>query len=364
MRRSDVRGRCWLIGLLLGASLLAGCNQAYVVDRIHIVGAVGFDKKGNEYLGSALFSVYDPKERMEMTYGTGQTTGLMIAQMQKREDKPLKSGKVRTLLFSKELAASGIDMFIHSFCRDPIISPLLIAAVTEQPPDVILKQQEKKAGSRKLHNLIKQNVKAGNLAETNLNTFLFNYYGAGRDAFLPYIGLDSDKSIEVKGMALFRGDRMALLLGKSDSIWFKMLQPKYGRGFLPVTQDGSDKVIAVVSIVSGRTKMQLKATGNEKEIVFQSKIIGFLKDQSTSVHIRERSSYLELERQMEKHIETELGNLLARMQAAGVDPLGIGDFVRARDRAWEEKSFYDEIYPRIRLTVKVDVTLKESGIGS
>jgi hypothetical protein len=49
--------------------------------------------------------------------------------------------------------------------------------------------------------MIEQNMRNGNLPLMNLHESLFNYYGEGRDMFLPYFKIDHGEVI-IDGLAL------------------------------------------------------------------------------------------------------------------------------------------------------------------
>lgn len=354
------------VTLLATAILASGCNQPYVVDRISMVNVLGLDKQGDHYLGNVIYPEYGPKEKLLMTQGAGDTAQLIFSQMQMHEPKPLRLGKLHMLLFSRELAEAGILDFIHSICRDPLISSLLIIGVSEEPTEKLLNGLEKK-GNRMLPNkLVEQNVKEGNLPESSLHRFLFDYYGPGRDAFMPYLGLEKNGNIEVRGIAVYDEDKLKLVLDKEESVAFKMMQPSYGKAFVEIQGEGLQSDIpAVLSVLSGKTRFELigRKGGTEEGIVLHSTMTGLLKDQSDRNKLRDERSYQEAERAIEAQVEQRLRRLLQKFQAVGVDPLGIGDFVRSRSRGWKEEEFYAGVYPKLKLSVKADVKLKESGVG-
>lgn len=363
--RNKSRGIVLLALFAIMSVLLSGCNQQTIVDRINMINILGIDSRGDEIVGNAIYPDYDRKEKLKFTQGIGRTTQLVFGEMQMHETKPLRLGKLRMLLYSKDVAEQGIIRFIHSICRDPLINSYVILAVSEQPTEKVLKHLEK-LGSEMLPNrLIVQNEKAGNLPVTNLHTFLFNYYGDGRDVFMPYIGLGDEGVIEVKGIALFQEDKLALVLNKPESIAFKLLQPKFENGFLTVQFDQSKKMIpAVLNIVSGGSDLSLSRDGGSTSITIHTKVYGYLKDQEENIDIREQSEFGLIEQAVEKDMNEKLLTLVQKLQTRGLDPLGIGNFMRAHDRGWKEREFYEHVYPKIKLNVVSDVRLKESSIGN
>lgn len=353
-------------GLLASmAILLSGCNQQNIVDRITMINILGIDSREELIVGNAIYPDYEHKEKLKFTQGIGRTTQLVFGDMQMHETKPLKLGKLRMLIFSKELAEKGVIRFIHSICRDPLINSYVILAVSEQPTEVLLKHLEKQGIEMLPNRLIVQNEKAGNVPKTNLHTFLFDYYGDGRDVFMPYVGLGDNGVFEVKGIAAFREDKLALVLNEPESVALKLLQPEFKNGFIPVQFGKAKKGYpGVLMIVSGGNDMKMTKAGDGTTITFHTKVYGYLKDQEERIDIREQMDFENIEREVENDINLKMQATLLKLQAKGVDPLGIGDFVRAHDRGWKESEFYSRVYPRLKLKVESKVKLKESSIGN
>ena len=46
-----------------------------------------------------------------------------------------------------------------------------------------------------------------------------------------------------------------------------------------------------------------------------------------------------------------------------VDPLGIGDLARAYSKKWNEREFYEKVYPTIAMDVNLKLDLYQTGIG-
>ncbi len=67
-----------------------------------------------------------------------------------------------------------------------------------------LLQHVKTHGSLYLADLLEQNVRNETIPRTALNLFLYDYYSKVRDPFLPYISIDKDQAVSVKGLAFLK----------------------------------------------------------------------------------------------------------------------------------------------------------------
>ena len=62
-------------------------------------------------------------------------------------------------------------------------------------------------------------------------------------------------------------------------------------------------------------------------------------------------------------INEGINNLLETFKENEVDPLGIGNIVRSKDKTWEKDAFY-ELYPTLPINVNVDLQIIHSGLES
>jgi hypothetical protein len=93
------------------------------------------------------------------------------------------------LIFGKNLAENGVSYFVKTICRDPLIGSNMFIAVSEVPAGELLKKSNDK-NTKYLYQLIEQNYKNQNTPIPTLQSFLFDYYGEGRDASIPYLKIN------------------------------------------------------------------------------------------------------------------------------------------------------------------------------
>lgn len=343
---------------------LGGCGNDRMVDNIRIVTVLGFDDGRPGYIGTALYSDFTQRGKVGTLQGRAGQTQLVLNEMNGQSAQPIKIEKLRLLLFSRELAESGLSYFINSICRNPLISNYLTVAVSEEPVTSLAKVIAEQ-GSRELpYHLIEQNMKSGNIPRSNLSTMLFDYHGLGRDVSLPVIRLNAAGRLQVSGFGIFKEDRLKLTLNPEEMFYYKLLQGYSMRGEIPFTlkkhgQEGT----ALFSVSYGRESKHAVMRADGLHIQVQLAISGMVKEYPRWMDLRKDSNDREVDRQLEKQIRERLMSLLAKLRDSGVDPLGVGDLVRAYSRDWDEKEFYERIYPKTAFDIAINLQLTKSGIG-
>lgn len=352
-------------GFLVLALMVAGCSQTRIVDNTKILAVLGVNREQGEYRAVGLYLDPMKNERIMPLQGKGENMELLLSQMNMQSPHPIHLGKLRLLVFDRRMAEQGVAHFLHTFCRNPLISTSMIVAVSEPSPERLFRSLEGQSREMLPYHLVEQNVISDNVPLNNLHIFLFNYYGEGRDPFAPYLSQNGDDKIELTGLAVFREDRLKLVLGAKETLLFKMLKGRGTGGILPVTVSAEPgNRMAAFNVFKGMPVLRLSREGGVLKISVDLRLEGMLKEPPAGMNLRDRQPYEDTVSRLERQIDAGSVKLLNKLRNKGVDPLGVGDFVRAHGRSWDEEAFYKRDYPKMRFEVHTHITLKESGIGN
>jgi spore germination protein len=350
-----------LLVLCLLVLILASCSNARIVDQLHILTTLGFDKNKSGYMGTALYSDLTQKGgKISLVQGNSKQIKLILNQMNNQSTKRIDIAKLRMIMFSKEVAEDGLSNFLLTICKDPHISNYLFIVVTDESIASISKGLKGKDRSNFPYYMIEQNMEIGNIPESNLSTVLFDFYGEGRDFSVPYLRTNKNGEAEIIGYGIFKDDRLKLVINREEMMLYKLLQGKHFQGDISYNiNDERDKSTALFSIQYGSGNKTVKIHKNETKITYNLTLNGMIKEypHGTLVEINNAQDHLK------KQLQTDLLRLLNKFKDANVDPLGIGDLVRAHSREWNEKQFYKEKYSTIGFEVNLDLQLTKSGIG-
>ncbi|KKI89822.1 hypothetical protein WQ54_24185 [Bacillus sp. SA1-12] len=346
--------------------VLTGCNRGKIVDDIHMLSVLGFDKEDRDYIGTALYSDYTEEQKQGKIYslqGHEKSTKLILKEINNQSSKPIEIGKLKLLMFSENLARDGISDFVKTICKDPLIGSNLIIAVSEEPAEKILNNLTKE-GNDYLPNLIEQNFKSGNVPVSNLQIFLFDYYGEGRDVSVPFINLNEHGKVRIDGYAVFKKDHLSLVLKQKEMFLYKLLQARSMNGEMSFkVRKGQQEGLAVLTSLYGKKIESVSKNESGPKVTYSIKLHGMVRDYPGWLDLKKNENYKLLTRQLEKQIKNDLLKLLLKFQEHDVDPLGVGDLVRAHSEKWNEKEFYETVYPKVTFNINLSIQLHQSGIG-
>lgn len=361
--RINTKAYFWIfVAIALPILLFTGSDDHQKVDDIQILSILGFDvAEGAGMKGAGFHTDYSHQSKPTVLHAEAKKTKLILDQMNRQSSMPVEIGKLSLLLISKPLAERGIDEIVRSLCMDPLIDNIMLA-VSEEPVEKVMEKLESKE-SHFLPLLLEQNMLHSELPPSNLRFFLYDYAGNGRDASVPYLAFTEKDEAIVQGYAVFDEDRLKLILDVQEMYALKVLQGQSMVGLVSFPLErGGMRDIALFRGYNGSRTRELDTSGDTPRITYHIQLRGAIKDYPKWVTYRDRSDQEYIRRELEEYLEQQLQRLLKKFQSKGVDPLGIGDYVRAYDRHWEERAFYAEEYPKLPYEVDVKLKLTEGGI--
>ncbi|MDQ0971121.1 spore germination protein [Neobacillus niacini] len=350
-----------LLLLFLLVLVLTSCSNERVVDQLHILTTLGFDKNKSGYTGTALYSDLSQKGgKISFLQGNSKQIKLILNKMNNQSTKRIDIAKLRMIMFSKEVAKEGLSHFLLTICKDPLISNYLYIVVTEESIASVSKGLKDKGRENLPYYMIEQNMQSGNIPHSNLSTVLFDFYGEGRDFSVPYIRFNKNGETEIIGFGIFKDDRLKIVINREEMMLYKLLQGKFIQGDIPYTiNDKKGKSTALFSIQYGKGNKTVSKDKNETKVTYHLTLNGMVKEYPQGTQVEMNKSLVHLKKQL----QTDLVLLLNKFKDEKVDPLGTGDLVRAYSRDWNENQFYKEEYSNIAFDVDLNLQLTKSGIG-
>ncbi|MDQ0063467.1 Ger(x)C family spore germination protein [Paenibacillus harenae] len=344
--------------------VLTGCSNANVIDHIRILTVLGFDKSDSGYTGSALYSDYEEKGKIKVLQGKAKQTRVILKEMAFQSAQPIRIEKLKMLAFSKEVAGEGLSAFLKTICRDPLISNYVIMAVFDESLASVSESLAGKGSQEFPYHLIEQNMKREMIPYSNLSTVLFDYYGTGRDFSMPYLKLNQKKDIEISGYGIFKDDRLKFVLNPEEMLYFKLLQGDAMRGDVPfMIKKGSNEAPAIFTVNYGKQSRTVTFNQNEILVSYSFMLSGMVNEYPEWFALDVEGNTHSLIQQLEGQIRSRLLALLNKFVNDKVDPLGMGDLIRSRQRSWNEEKFYEADYGKIKYDIQFRTQLSKSGVG-
>lgn len=344
---------------------ITACGNPKIVNNIKLVQTVGYDAVENGVRTAALIANYEEgKSKLEFFVTESNTIYDSSPRLRTKLDFPNEYGQMRMALFGETYARRGIKIATESLIRHPVISSRMHLGVADRDALEILNVTENKRDPYFLFDMIENSIRNGNLPMTNLHVTLFNYYGEGRDVFLPYFTVERGE-IKIDGLALFKGDQFQTQISIRDTFLLKMLlgNSKSGSIMVPVrgpNQERGDYFL--MNSIGSKSRLKVISVGPPASVSIQLKVDASVRDVPEWVDLTSEDQLASLEKMMEDYFENEIQKFVSLCKTNKVDPLGFGDLIRSRSYQWDARDFEDH-YEALKTTVSVKVTIVQTGIG-
>jgi spore germination protein len=345
---------------ILAFVFLMGCERYKVVNKINIADIIGFDvdkENEKELLGGTIIHQYQSGKKVgspKATFSEGDSANDALAGIYRKSAFPIEIGKTRVLVFSEEfIQQKSLKDIMTTFDMNVKFGTNMKFIISKESIpiffDNILKQEEKF-----LFNLIDQNMTNNNIPYSNLHMFLFDYYGVGRDPILPYVSIENGEITLTNVGIIGRKDKLQMLLGTKESWLLKLIvnESKQLKYSIPIHKDGKEGTLSF-NHVYGESKITTNPNENSLKIdlTINSMIVG-------QPHwINSEKDHNLIKEEVENFLIKNYIEMFKEFQKNDVDPIGVGDSFRRKDRSWNEEEFYKTKYPSLDVDFNVSFHL-------
>ncbi|GAB6255628.1 Ger(x)C family spore germination protein [Peribacillus frigoritolerans] len=354
---------CFLITFSL-TFFLSGCGiHERIIDEVQIIEALGYDREEGKVKGIALYPTFAEKDNIKLKiYKTvSDSNEDILPRMNAKSAYPIETGKLDFILFGKEYARQGIEDVITNFARNPRTASRMQLGIAENTAEDILQSSKHVNLSFHLSEKINQNIKSGNLPKMNLHMFLKNFHQEGRDQILPYLILEENQ-IKIDGLALLKNGKYINHINLRQSLILKTLidGSQNGQYKTKITQNKKEGFILLKNL-DAKTTYTVEKSEGIPSIFIDLTIHAEIEKASSWFDLKKEKDIVKLERNLNEHFKEEVQHLISLAQGYNVDPIGLGEKVRANTRNWDYQRFMD-IYPEVKTTVHTNIDILNTGI--
>ena len=357
--------------------ILCGCWDQVLVEKTGFMTIVGMETApgGNLKLTYGM-PIIDPdvtKSRGEIFDTEANLTRIARDNVNRRSGKNMLAGKIQIILFSKEIAGQGRIYDINSiFERDPSDAILAWVVVVDGSPRSLIHQAEdnftdKPRPSIYMNEILERAVATASTIETRIYNYDLISVAPGIDNITPLIKI-ADKSIEVKGSALFSKGKMVGTINAQENglltSMMKTLKHKkftYNASLLPVADESySEKQSAAIQLFQNSKKIKVSIRNNKPVVDIYLDFSGNA-DEYKWDNLNDEKEVKKFDEHFQEQIQQECQKLIEYMQKIGSDPIGIGDMVRAKNNDYFKKVDWHTTYKSAQITTHVKFHLIEYG---
>ncbi|AJS60458.1 Ger(x)C family spore germination protein [Paenibacillus sp. IHBB 10380] len=376
--------KVWIVTsmLLVCPIFVSGCWDRKEINDIAFVVGTAIDKEESEYRTSVQIAL--PSELggaggkgapgggkgWYMESELGKTVRLANLEDQRGNSRTLNYSHRRSLLIGEDMAREGIASMMDASMRIPQHRLLSMVAVTEGPAYIVLNSEApmEQFPTEMVRELIVSYTKKPITFKDLLNDLL----SEGIDPVLPIFKVKDSippkvgkpqKSIEIDGLAVFKGDRMVgtlkkdmasvttIAMNKNKNLEIKIPAPK-GTGIL------------MVRFSENNVTMIPNIQGDKVTMTINIHMRGRVTENASNYSPSEDKAMNELGQVTEEKITQDLTKALAIIQQQyQADILGFGQMIyHKKPKDWERlKGRWDDLYPLVKVEIKADVLIETEG---
>ncbi|WP_160725917.1 Ger(x)C family spore germination protein [Bacillus sp. USDA818B3_A] len=279
-------------------------------------------------------------------------------------------GHLRIIVLNEKIAKKGTQRFNDFLRRNPQIRRTASLAVSKEPASDYMKlvPELQRVPSLYLADMVDNLSALGRFPPSFIGLFWTILSSKGQDPYLPYLTIKDNKSIQLSGLAYFRGDRMA---GKTTplEIGFFMAIRGVGQGgysaFIKVP--GKDDFV-LVRAISRKTKVKVQLKDGKPHVVIKVRYESEIEEKtSKGIYVNNSTIIGKIQDEASKDVASSLKKLIAKTQKAESDIYGFGEHVRAEyPKYWAKeiktKEKWNTVYKELTYDVHVDSRIHRVGM--
>lgn len=399
-----------IISLLLLSFVSSGCWSRTEVEDLAIASAIGIDKVEQDDHGEILFSVLVDKPEHTGGGGAGESGGGSGGQMQgwvnfgqgnslddaKRNlftttAKRLFLGHSRVIILGEEKAKEGVGDIIDYLARDKGIRMrnwLLVTSAGTAFETFSVHPELTNIFSEEVNELLTLSVpRVSKSYAVDLKNFLVDLTTSGKEAVLPLLEIrkvlsdespdnqegnqsPSQKNVRLKGLAVFKGDKMIGELGDTETKGFLWIMGKAQSGTLTfqVENSGTKKPVQVtVEMTRANSKIETKIVRGKPVVIVKIDTEGNITEFSQNNAASKPEDIALVDRGYGEAVKKQVIMVLNKCQKNfKSDIFGFGTyFHRQQLKYWKQNNLeesWPEVFPEVEVRVEVKANVRRTGL--
>lgn len=367
------RALCSLAFLLLVSLTLtaAGCWDQAPIDSLGLIIGYGIDlNKENPDLFDFTWghSLFQDTKRSAVRLITTSGPNLLIAaqQWQLQHDLTIVPGKTKLILLGEEVAKRGAINFLDYLENPETDDSAFVALARGRAEDVIRSPVlETERVITHIATLLERSERVGCTPAERVGEVVSRYAVAGVDPILPIVGQSTGKDvILIVGAALMRDMTMVGELSPDENRVLCAIASNHALViYSPAVGITNEIYEGFPEIRMIRPKAKIKPTmqnGRLKvEIDFESDY--WLRWVATNADLSKSQDTKAITEDIESALILDIQKVMAKLQEAKVDPLGIGLKMRVKDHKNYDDNEFREKWSNAELEIKVKLTYIRPG---
>lgn len=391
------RSIAMFVSFFVCAVLLAGCWSKKELTDLSLVIAVGLDKtKDGRYLAS--FQVVNPGNvagalqrgggaggvPISVYTSTGDTLVEASRKVSKKLSRILYYAHTNLVVISEELARQGLNGVFDAIERNNEFrtTTKLVIAHGHSAKEVlsVLTPIDKIPANQIIKTLEFSEMVLGQTINTDVLEAIRGLTSSGKNIVLTGVVIEGntqrgnrqtnvqssvpDARISLDGLALFKKDRLVRWVNGSTERGVLWVLDRIKQTNITIPWKGKKEAIGYRPLrVTTRLKVDLK--NGHPSILVHIQTEGDISETYVPINLADYRLLFQLEKAIGRDIEREVRQAIETAQHEKTDVFGFGEAVyRAHPRLWKriKKEWDDRYFPHLPVTVKVDASIRRTGL--
>jgi spore germination protein len=359
-----------LFMLIAGFALTAGCTdsgQRASVEELSLVSSIGFDVADDKEMRMTVGIPQPAGESPVLTEAYSVNTEMIqegLVKLSSKTDKMIVINQLRTLLFSEEFAKSGkVTEVVEHIYRDSTVGNKVRIVIVKDKVEDVLKADypENQHMDAYLNELFEPKLHTSFSPFTTIHDYMNTLTDPVYHAMVPYLE-KKEGSLEVTKVALFDNEKMVETISTEQSLLVQALVglEKLSPLAIKFKDNETDKQLFLEQI---ENKSSIKGNKNidSPKVNIDLKIRAVLVEYDGERNLSKIGEYKKLEKEINKHLEREIKDILERLQKLELDPVGLSEYFRMYHKGKWTEDMTRNVIASLDYNVKVDMRVVNTG---
>lgn len=300
----------------------------------------------------------------------GHTLDDAMSNLQQQLANRLFFGHLRVIVISEKLAKKGVQNINDYLRRNPEVRRLAWMVVSKGKASEAMQASPELERLPTLYLLatLEHAIQLGKFPTDFLGIFWSSSSKKGQEPFLPIVEIKKEQTVEISGLAYFKGDKMVGVT--------KPLEIGYYMATMGINPGGYTAVVPVPGTTSTvmfhskhrKSKILVDLKNGQPHVTVKVRVDGDLEEKSNekfSIAGPERID--EIQKELEKRAMVGFKDLVKKTQEQGSDIYGFGEYFRSQyPKYWNQqiktKSKWGEVYQEIPVDFEVTYRIRRVGM--
>jgi Ger(x)C family germination protein len=361
---------CLLLSFLI---LISGCYDSEDIDRRVIVNPIGIDSRPNgKMLATFRMHIISPTTADSSAKNTGSKSFIIhsslasgvfqaLNNIQVQDDHTTFIGQCRAVIFGEGFAKTGLKPGLDFFSRMPTFPPTAYIVIGRPTAEAI---QNINWPETEMHD---QNIRWFFSNRPNQKygvkkwSLFRDIFDPLQDPLIPIVTpWDNNQTMKLIGLAIFSEDRMVGELNLTEAALLQLLinTGKENRITIPLNQNNQ----ASFHSITGRKKVKVYYLNDQPLYKITLRVNAFLGELTGSGSPITEKELAMIRKRTESYLEKTLIKILKKLQVMKSDPLGLGNYFRAKQSKHFSIKKWPLHYQQAQFRVDVKVFIERLGV--